>query len=1602
MTETAEAGDRDLQQSGTPADTGEPQAAPAPEEPGPQAQAGPALPAGAREVDELTDQEPPQGKPEEQQGPERAEVAGRKQYLDEQQRRLDEGSARQGQWIKRQEQERLIEFGRSGISLHLLGERDAEREDQLFVPPGDYQRFVDEITRDSGKHVLLIAGPESSGKLMTAFYLARHAWKPGALRCYRYCAQDSHTLLGIWADENLPDNAVMLFDDVFDKKLIDPDDLTNRYVHLNERLAEKHNVWFIFTVRAGPTLERLRAARPFPTLFTTRVDRRQVFEKLIDYYFPLDSPAEGARACLLTFAGELPGPAHLNRVFERTADPQAILQGLMATETPEQEEPADWFASLEPMNYQLYALLAVLFDRLEIQTLEEVYTAAVHALRRQGMDGPCEFIDPRRIGTDRMHAALGLQVRYTLLEFRQRFRRQYVEAQVENYQRLLWSLIDPDDPSTFEGLVGLLRRLSKVDAALTERGAQQGLAAASLDRSRQLRSAIALMIARVGIYHQTKLDLLLDRLVRDESAVVALTAAQVLAEIARRGMHFEASERIVRAWIHSGQFDQMWVAAPSIVYIYRAIAGVPEPQERREETDLEDREEEDRVAEDQRRDRDSLARLRDLLTELVKVHGAFSPQTIEEAARSILQTHLAGLQRSYEESAEPVTEHGRLFRELTDGEKQRVVLAAYAGSKQAIDEAVQRDLGVLKNSWLNQMRMVLVQTLGHLMQLWPRDVTHLVRMWLDRKDREDPQWEIGHMGLNYLFQESLAINDPLLLEQAAYPLLDLIPLAMRAHTLTLGSILQDVNLVLHVEELEHSMTLEQHLEVANLLGGDTLLYALSALQRWYENLGQERSLPEARGAVDEEEEVEEDGGSPTTQGQEARRSRWQERVSAVLANAINRAPQQERQRLRSALSLWVKTGDRDLSRIARILISHAYAMDGIVLDLPGSRRAGLVVVDSQRRGPEDRERMFALLHNLAALVPIHLHWLGYTRSRRRVHSDHHAEPGQEGSAAFGPDDLLLRSAGRPALLLPILQPGQGPEYTPAETYFVVIFTGGEILDLAELYAGLPAGAGGPAAPDVFLRHLQSRAVATRSSDQPWQGKVYVQSNGALAAVPESLALLLTEVRATSMDALEAALGKRVALTLRTCPAPELWQELRACIGGPVPRAPTVAWLSEEIGGWLGQLADTSTLTPDVSLFILWTVMVRSRENLAEARQLVELLLQEPEDSGSEPQGKQARRASRLRQQMGIACTRMLFHLYGSENPALAVEPYAQLLLLLPRMMACASSASELIPVLSILFELVRNESWLQIVNEDEGALFACIGQVPARELDLVHAWVQNHQYLVALSRVFLDAQRPLRDFVDSGAQIPQRARPPRVGRQPGGAPPDELARAWLGVLPAENNAAQRERYAWALSQLEFQQAYLRQPGAGEAVRAGLRNQERLLNHLGDEIQARQDGTIEPLQEGSYGVVLVEAGSRDAVHQAFLVVQEFVTQRRQHKELQVTLALQRLGEKEPLARMRTGRKIRKEREIGTKRPLLPVMGPLLARYPAEQVAFVLLITASPVLDYDDWVEQESWAGRIWLASLDDWQPYGGEMVALGESTPLTLQTILNVGGEQATR
>src|SRR6185437_451469 len=113
------------------------------------------------------------------------------------------------------------------------------------------------------------------------------------------------------------------------------------------------------------------------------VNRQQVLEKLIDHFFPPETSFPGkGRTELLAIREKLnPSltPPDLYWLFQvNKGDPEALIDALTQKEALEAKVPPHiWFHTLKPMNYQLYALLVVLFDKLDMPTLEEIYTSAV-------------------------------------------------------------------------------------------------------------------------------------------------------------------------------------------------------------------------------------------------------------------------------------------------------------------------------------------------------------------------------------------------------------------------------------------------------------------------------------------------------------------------------------------------------------------------------------------------------------------------------------------------------------------------------------------------------------------------------------------------------------------------------------------------------------------------------------------------------------------------------------------------------------------------------------------------------------------------------------------------------------------------------------------------------------------------------------------------------------------------------------------------------------------------------------------------------------------------------------------------------------------------
>ena len=155
-------------------------------------------------------------------------AARQKERLDEQARWQEDASSQQQKRIKQQENERSIEFARRTILLEKLVPSDLHTVYPLFVEPEGYKEFEQQIGQSTEQHVLIVAGQEHSGKLMTALYLAQRLCPEKDLDIYLFVNRYNRDLLEIIADEKQPSNAVILFDEIFDTGQIDLYVLTSR------------------------------------------------------------------------------------------------------------------------------------------------------------------------------------------------------------------------------------------------------------------------------------------------------------------------------------------------------------------------------------------------------------------------------------------------------------------------------------------------------------------------------------------------------------------------------------------------------------------------------------------------------------------------------------------------------------------------------------------------------------------------------------------------------------------------------------------------------------------------------------------------------------------------------------------------------------------------------------------------------------------------------------------------------------------------------------------------------------------------------------------------------------------------------------------------------------------------------------------------------------------------------------------------------------------------------------------------------------------------------------------------------------------------------
>ena len=845
------------------------------------------------------------------------------------------------------EQARQAEFERRRISLTDIYRSDLEQARTLYVETPAYAQFAQTIFTQDGKHlknstrrIWLVAGTPGSGREITAVRLATDLMnldsRDRAQSVYLYIDRD-RTLQEIAAERNLPDRSVIIFKNEFEDGRMSADALTSRISGIDADLAHR-GVFFIFTVSTEPgkfPMDELMGR--YDILFTEEPNSVQVFLRLVNKYFPIDIDEVGAEK-LRALADEDPPvfasyrAIELDREFrqpEHRSDANALIAALRTGKTRSLHAQRAWFDGLENLNYKLYALFVVLFDGLDIIWLDEIYELAVAQLRDLGMDGEGQFIDPRRIGQHIIDAQLQLRRRGTRIDFIETSYREVVQRQIENHQRMLWTLAD-----TFIGVIRemseqydqvrrQLNRLNRTsDGDDTFQQARRQAVGRDLDNMRRLRDVIAVALAKLGVFHLDRLRQKLNNLAQDSNAFVILTASVTLADIAVNSEFQTVVLDILSEWTHNGNFDYKWAAAVSISRVYESVARgfdpLDDPQVPIDKSD--------HHHDDARR---LLTALGGLLEDMARGHATYAQVDMEQAKDAITHTVLTQLadqlnQLVQQGAAEGSIEQQSLALYQSAGTEERITLALaiIPDAEKQVMADVEKAFQMLVDSWSDQIRLSVVNAVAYIAITRPGDMIDLVEGWVSGEDNEDPVWQSGYMSLNRLFQQTKGL-DMVLLEKRGFPLLKTFPTLLRLRRPFLTGLLELLKTLNYADSIPSAQQ-EQHHEVAALLNHDPLTTTLQTMLQWY---------LKAVTLLDDEDEDDNDPEDKVPEDPRrtliAQRAKmWEEQVYPRLLTAINQATSEQREQFRQAIIRYWLTNDYAQSeRVHRCLLYTSDAAD---------------------------------------------------------------------------------------------------------------------------------------------------------------------------------------------------------------------------------------------------------------------------------------------------------------------------------------------------------------------------------------------------------------------------------------------------------------------------------------------------------------------------------------------------------------------------------------------------------------------------------------------------------------------------------------------------
>lgn len=454
------------------------------------------------------------------------------------------------------------------LSFGAVAETALLRSKRLFVPPPGYEHALQAVRSPERSRVVLIHGPDHSGKWTCALNLAQDASgaSPGNVVEYFRPLSSEIPLASAISSAELPPGTVVLLADCFERNVRREELEAARAQSLSAVLVDKK----IDLILTGE-IDRAQLASVGVVALAAQIAERgltEVFEKNLDYLEEygnlllsrrqfaairnqwsklrptLSTPFYIHQFCskLVEIDWESLGDRSPARVLAQKARDVA-LGGTQAVR--------EWFDGLHP-NEKFLALLVYLFEGAERRWLEDLSRHLVGRFRNAGL---AWFSDPREHGLEDARERIHAIERGGRLELEDRTYERELRRQAENRQHLLWETLELVSP----------------------------LEPREQWRDGRHRQALGVALGRLGLHDRGHVAETLREMATDRDWARAVVPGYALQEVVRQDPDSmrEMVFGLLRSWIRSRDPRLMWAAGAGLWRVYLAGRNVDDDERAR-------------------------------------------------------------------------------------------------------------------------------------------------------------------------------------------------------------------------------------------------------------------------------------------------------------------------------------------------------------------------------------------------------------------------------------------------------------------------------------------------------------------------------------------------------------------------------------------------------------------------------------------------------------------------------------------------------------------------------------------------------------------------------------------------------------------------------------------------------------------------------------------------------------------------------------------------------------------------------------------------------------------------------------------------------------